>query len=177
MKLECLDYKIERDEAVKLFQSRMRQVKLGKLLFDTGFFIPYYLFRVEVRNGDKLSSQLLAIDAVTGALDLYSFEQVPTAFVELETTQYGEPLLTEKAAFTFLEEKVRRMVYLRGFFKIRNLSITGTLIRLIYLPYWVGMYAHKDQVVLEVLDAVRGRFEGAKVRDLVQAWFAREAEN
>ncbi len=176
MSIECVAIKLEREEALKLFKSRMRGFKLGQFCFDTGFFVPYYLFQVEIRNGDKLSSQLLAIDATIGELDLYSFEQVPTEFAEIETTQFGETVLSEKHAFALLKEKVRRMVYLQGFFKIRDLSITGQLIRLIYIPYWIGFYTRNNQSVLEVVDAVRGRFEGAKVRDLVMDWFAREAE-
>ena len=74
--IECITYKLAQEEATRLFKSRMRQLRLGQFRFDTGFFIPYYLFRVEVLNGNKLSTQLLAIDATTGALDLYSFEQV-----------------------------------------------------------------------------------------------------
>ena len=176
MSIECVDFKLEAEEARKLFKSRMRRFKHGQFRFDTGFFIPYYLFQVEVRNGDKLKSQLLAIDATTGELDLYSFEQIPTEFVEIETTQFGATALSEKDAFAMLKEKVRRMVYLQGFFQIRDLSITGSLQRLIYLPYWVGFFARDNQLVLEVVDAMRGRFEGAKVRDLVLDWFAQEAE-
>lgn len=176
MKIECMDFKLDAEEARKLFKSRMRRFKLGQFRFDTGFFIPYYLFQVEILNGNKLTSQLLAIDATTGELDLYSFEQIPTEFAEIETTQIGETVLSEKQAFALLKEKVRRMVYLQGFFKIRDLSITGKFMRLIYLPYWVGFFTRDNQLALEVIDAVRGRFEGAKVHDLVQAWFAREAE-
>ena len=176
MTIEYVDFKLERDEALKLFKSRMRRLKLGQFRFDTGFYIPYYLFRVEVLNGGKLSTQWLAIDATTGELDLYGFEQVPTEFAEIETTQIGAIGLSEKQAFALLKEKVRRMMYLRGFFKISDLNITGQLLRLLYLPYWVGVFTRNDELELEVIDAVRGRFEGAKVRDLVSTWFVHEAE-
>ncbi len=176
MTIECIGIKLEREDALKLFKSRMRRFKLGEFRFETGFYIPYYLFQVEILNGDKLSSQLLAIDATTGELDLYGFEQVPIEFAEIETTQLGATILSENQAFALLKEKVRRMVYLRGFFKIRDLSIVGQWMRLIYIPYWVGFFARDNQLVLEVVDAVRGCLEGAKVRDLVTDWFAREAE-
>jgi hypothetical protein len=68
------------------------------------------------------------------------------------------------------------MVYLQGFFQVRDLSITGKMIRLMYLPYWVGFFVKGNQLNLEIVDATRGRFEGAKVRNLVQDWFAREAQ-
>lgn len=176
MSVECVTFKLEVEEATKLFKSRMRRLKLGQFLFATGFFIPYYLFQVEILNGGKLSSQWLAIDAMTGELDLYSFEQVPTEFDEVETTQIGETTLSEKQAFALLKEKVRRMVYLQGFFQISDLHITGNLVRQLYLPYWVGFFTNKNQLEIEVIDAVRGRFEGAKVRDVVLDWFDRDLQ-
>jgi hypothetical protein len=155
----------------------LRRFKLGRFLLDTGFYIPYYLFSVEVQNAGKTSTQLLAIDAVTGELDLYSFDSVPTEtdLMEVETIQFGQTALSEKAAFALLQEKVQRSVYLQGFFQINNLSITGKIIQPCYLPYWVGLYEQKKRANVEVIDAVRGRFEGAKVRELVLDWFQREA--
>lgn len=176
MTIECVPAQHGYDEALKLFKSRLRRFKLGQFLFGTGFFIPYYLFEVEILNGGKLTTQFLAIDAMEGELDLYSFEMPPTEFDEVETTQIGETTLSEKQALALLKEKVRRQVYLQGFFQIRDLTITGKLVRLIYLPYWVGFFKQKNQAEVEIIDAVRGRFEGAKVRDLVYDWFAREAD-
>ena len=176
MRIEYVDFKLAAAEATKFFKSRMRRFKLGQFRFDTGFYIPYYLFRVEVLNGDKLSTKLLAIDATTGELDLYGFEQVPTEFVEVETTQMSATALSEKQALALLKEKVRRTAYLQGFFKINDLRISSTLLRMLYLPYWVGFYTRNNRAEIEVIDAVRGRFEGAKVRDLVLDWFAQEAE-
>jgi hypothetical protein len=176
MKIECVPYTLDSDEGAKLFKSRMRRIRLGPLLLHTGFFIPYYLFEVEILNGGKLTAQLLAIDAMTGELDPYAFETLPVEFDEVETTQFGATALSEKQALALLKEKVRRMVYLQGFFQTRDLTITGKLVRLIYIPYWVGIFKQKPQAQVEVIDAVRGRFEGAKVHDLVYDWFAREAQ-
>ncbi len=73
------------------------------------------------------------------------------------------------------EERVRREVYQQGFFKIDDLHIRGAFIRLCYVPYWVSLYERNNQANAEVLDAVRGRFEGGKVRDIVMDWFTEEA--
>lgn len=176
MTIECVPAQQDYDEALKLFKSRMRRLKLGPMLLSTGFFLPYYLFEVEILNGGKLTTQFLAIDAMTGELDLYSFDQPPVEFDEVETTQIGETSLSEKQALALLKDKVRRRVYLQGFFQTRDLSLSGKLIRPIYIPYWVGLFKQKNQAEIEVIDAVRGRFEGAKVRDVVYDWFAREAQ-
>jgi hypothetical protein len=176
MTIECVPLQHDYDAGLKLFKSRMRRLKIGQILFATGFFIPYYLFEVGILNGGKLTSQFLAIDAMKGELDLYSFATSPTEFDEVETSQIGEALLSEKQAFALLKEKIRRQMYLQGFFQIRDLTITGKLVRQIYIPYWVGFFKQKTQAEIEVVDAVRGRFEGPKVRDLIYDWFVREAE-
>ncbi|HEX4945242.1 MAG TPA: hypothetical protein VFZ34_01090, partial [Blastocatellia bacterium] len=137
-KFESIVAQHDYDKALKLFKSRMRGLKLGQFLFCTGFFIPYHLFEVEVVNGGKRTTQWLAIDAMTGELDLYAFEQPPTEFEEVETEQFGATSLSEKQAFGLLKEKVRRMLYLQGFFQIRDLTITGKLVRQIFIPYWVS---------------------------------------
>ena len=179
MRLQCLLPKTTRDEALKLFKSRLRRLKLGRFLFETGFYIPYYLFRVEVENAGKSSTQLLAIDAVTGELDLYGFDAAPEGeeLLEVETMQFGQTALSEEQAFALLQEKVQRGVYRRqGFFRKADLRVTGKLMKLCYLPYWVGLYERNNQADVEVLDAVRGRCEGAKVCELVLQWFTQEAE-
>ena len=76
MLIEYLAIKFEREQARQLFQSRMQRFKRGQFGFDTDFFLPYYLFQVQILNGNTLKSQLLAIDAMTGELDLYGFAQM-----------------------------------------------------------------------------------------------------
>ncbi len=178
MKLQCLPPKTTRDEVIKLFQSRWRRLTLGNFLLDTGFYLPYYLFRVAVQNAGKSTTQLLAIDAVTGELDLYGFDAAPDVmdWLEVETTQVSPVALSEQEAFALLQEKVRRGVYQRGFFKMDDLRIHGEFMRLCYVPYWVGFYERKNRASAEVVDAVRGCFEGAKVRDIVLQWFTQEAD-
>jgi len=40
----------------------------------------------------------------------------------------------------------------------------------IYIPYWVGFRGRGAQARFVVMDAVRRRIEGAKVRNLLQTW-------
>jgi len=40
----------------------------------------------------------------------------------------------------------------------------------ICIPYWVGFRGNDGQVRVSVLDAVRRRPEGAKVRQMVEDW-------
>ena len=74
-----------------------------------------------------------------------------------------------------LIEKLRRMIYTRGFFRVRSLKIEAVpLPGEICVPYWVCFRGSSDQVHLAVLDAVRRRPEGAKVRRLIEEWLRSE---
>lgn len=178
MKLQCLAPQITDDEVRKLFTNRWRQFRLGRFLFDTSFYFPYHLFRVRVQNGKRDATQFLAIDAVTGNLDLYRFDSAPTDedFLEVETPQFGPMRLSEDEAFMRLQEKVQRSVYQQGFFQIADLRITGKQIALYYFPYQAGFYQRSNQLKIEVVDLIRGRFEGAKVREMVESCLVQDSE-
>ena len=55
----------------------LRQVAFGPVRSVGEFFIPFRLFQVEIFNGGKRDQRVLGLDAVTGSLDLYHFEQLP----------------------------------------------------------------------------------------------------
>jgi len=40
-----------------------------------------------------------------------------------------------------------------------------------HILYWVGVYERNGRAQLEIINALRGRFEGAKLRELVAEWF------
>ncbi|HWQ34099.1 MAG TPA: hypothetical protein VNQ79_14710 [Blastocatellia bacterium] len=162
---------------MKMFTGGLREVRLGRLRICTGLYVPYHLFQIEVQNGGDRSIHYLAIDAVTGELDPYSFDEPPRddEFMELESVQVAPSALSEAETMARLEERIRRGIYLNGFFKVSDLKITGMLLTQFYLACWVGFYVKKDRASIEVIDSVRGQFEGAKVRDLVMTWFQEEA--
>lgn len=172
MELTCLRSQMTQAQALPLFKSKMREMRHGKLRYDTGFYIPYFLFCIKINNGKATQTLWLAIDAVRGDLDLQRFDQEPTAqdFDVVESTQFASSELTEEEALTRLQEKVRREVYRKGFFRVRDLDITGTFLRIYFQPYRVGIYERNNQVTLEIIDAVRGQFEGAKIREIMANW-------
>ncbi len=54
---------------------------------------------------------------------------------------------------------------------MRNLQINAEPVAgEIYIPYWVGFRGRGIRARLAVIDAVRRKPEGAKVRQLLQAW-------
>lgn len=177
MQLKCLQPKVDRAQAMNMFTGGLREVRLGRLRICTGLYVPYHLFQIEVQNGGNRSTHYLAIDAVTGELDPYGFDEPPRddEFVEAESVQVVPSALSEAETFARLEERIRRGVYLKGFFRVSDLRITGTLLTQFYLAYWVGFYVKKNRASIEVINSVRSQFEGAKVRDLAMAWFQEEA--
>ena len=116
------------------------------------------------------------MDAVTGALDLYRFAELPSHddLVVVETRNRVTPALDDDATRERVTEKVRRALYQTGFFRLRSLNIDAHATPLpdVHVPYWVGFFGGRDRVRLAVVDAVQRRSEGARVRDLVRGWLA-----
>jgi hypothetical protein len=120
---------------------------------------------------------VFALDSVRGVLDLYQLPALSDGdqFLTLETRNVLPAALDEGQAQRQLIEKVRRMIFTRGFFRVRNLKIEAVPVSgEICVPYWVGFRGSSDSVNLAVLDAVRRRPEGAKVRRLVEDWLRSE---
>ena len=138
-------------------------------------FVPYHLFRVEIADGRRHQTAHFAIDAVSGTLDLYRVED-GVAGLDLVPSRSANRLaatLDIWAAWPLLEHQLQRMLFQTGFFRLRNPRVSGQAESIdLHVPYWVGFYADGPHVRLEVLDAVRGRFEGAKARALVETWLA-----
>ena len=135
--------------------------------------VPFRLYRVEIANGTRLSETCLALDAVDGSLDPYRFESPPAdgALVEVEARNRLEARLDGARGQALLEDKLRRMIFQTGFFRVRDLRFRAEAVPLdLHVPYWLGFYGRSGEARLRVLDAVRRRFEGAKARALFEAW-------
>ena len=138
------------------------------------------MFQVKISSGGREQNKTFALDAVRGSLDLYQLP-VLTADDRYLTLQTRNVLAVEMSASQSADrliEKVRRMVFTQGFFRVRNLKIEADPIPgEICIPYWVCFRGAGEQVHLAVLDAVRRRSEGAKVRRLVEEWLRSDADH
>ena len=161
---------VTRLQAAKMLGGRLSELRHGKLRGVLDFYIPYAFFKVSSANR---ASRLLAIDGVTGQLDLYEFDWAPTAEARqhLESCRLVEARLNVTAVRERLEERLMRMVFLQGFFRLNRLELEAEFVEEVGLPYWVGVYERGGEVGIEVIDALRGRLEGAKVREMVTEWF------
>lgn len=149
------------------------QTCFGPVRSVADFYIPFRVFQVDILNSGRRDHRVLALDAVNGSLDLYAFEQLPQAsiIVCVETRNHAEALLDDAAASVLMTDKVRRMVFRSGFFRLRGLQISAEPVPGdLYIPYWIGFRGHGARAHISVIDALRRRFEGAKVKQLLQSW-------
>jgi hypothetical protein len=172
---------VSREEAILHFSGGLpgwlRRTTLGPLRLLADVYIPFHLFRIDISNRGRAETRFLGVEAVTGSLDPYQFERIPdsAAAVLIDTHNSLEPRLNEKRAAQLSIEKTRRLLFDRGFFRMRDLQITATYTsETLYVPYWVGFHGSSSRARLSVIDAIRRRIEGIKVRTLLQDWLQQD---
>ncbi|MFZ3265049.1 MAG: hypothetical protein WA172_13690 [Terriglobales bacterium] len=158
--------------AVGILQGRPRSI--------AGLYIPYRLYRVRITNGGREESRIYALDAVEGTLDWFAFPELPAEreLVTINTRNFVPSRLTAEQTTEKLIDKVRRVLFLRGFVRLRDLRMEATAVEGdFYLPYWICFRGNNAEAKLEILDALRRRSEGAKVCRLVQDWLQSSSKN
>jgi len=176
--IRSLQPNVTREEAIAQFCPRgpigwLQRMGFGRLHSVADFYVPFKLFQVEICNAGLRSTQILGLDAVTGSLDLYRFEQVPDppSLMSVDTRNCPPVSLTDARAGELLVEKVQRALFSNGFFRIQALRIVvSPLPDHVYVPYWVVFRGHGTRARMSVIDAIRRGFEGVKVRQLLQTW-------
>jgi hypothetical protein len=169
---------VTREEAVREFSSGMAgllsRAAAGPLRSVVDAYLPFRVFRVEIRNAGKVEEHFFGLDGITGTLDLYEFKRPPEAedLVRIESRNCLPGSLNALRAESILVDKVRRLLFSRGFFRIRELRIRVTLLGEVHVPYWLGFRGRDERARMSVLDAVRRRPEGAKAREIFHTWLA-----
>jgi len=177
-RIRSLKPNVTREEAIRYFSegamNRMADLIRGPVRSLAELYIPYRLFQVKICSAGREQNQTLALDAVRGVLDLYQFPAGATGepFLTIESRNVLPVATDETHAAELLVAQVRRMIFTRGFFRVRGLKIETIPVSSdeICVPYWVCFRGSSERVHLAVLDAVRRRPEGAKVRRLVEEW-------
>jgi hypothetical protein len=152
----------------------LRTLRLGPLQRIAEVYVPYELYRVNYNLGREHQSRLFAIDAIQGSLDLFEFAALPTQdeLARIETRNALPTNLGDEQSQELLREKVLRVIFLQGFFKLRDAHLTIEHIPVnLHLAYWLAFYG-RDTVRCRVLDATRNRIEGAKATALFETWLA-----
>ena len=176
--IHSLKPNVSRDEAFESLNGSLRNLLHGPLRAVADFYIPFFLFKVAVINRGHQTSSIFGLDAVNGSLDLYRFDHLPleSELVGIETRNCVPAALDEEAACEFVIAKVRRVVFSSGFFRLRDLHISAERQPLeIHVPYWVGFRGANTAKVI-ILDAVRRKIEGPKVRHILHSWLLPSSE-
>ena len=179
-RIRTLKANVTREQAVEQFSASgisklFRNGFFGPLRSVAEFYVPFRLFRARVVNGGATDENLVALDVVNGTLDLFKFDHIPdeSEMMHVETRNCAAPELENERATELLVAKLRRVLYSRGFFRMRGLSITATpLADELFVPYWLGFRGSGNDARVSVIDAVRRRPEGAKLQRLVEHWIA-----
>lgn len=178
-RIRSLRPNVSREEAVEHISGGMsgafRKATLGPLRSIADFYIPFRLFRVEISNSGRTDQRIFGIDVLQGLLDLYQFERLPdeTRIMGIDTRNCCVASLDDARASALVVEKVRRIVFRQGFFRMRDLRIHAAAIDCdLHIPYWIGFHGTGDTARVSIIDAVRRRFEGAKVKRILEEWLA-----
>ena len=166
--------------AYKMFEgsgpfAMLRQARQGPIQRLATVYLPFRVYRVAIHNGNLREDRVLAIDAVSGTLDLYRFEHPPSGAetVPVKTHNFPTGRLDADSLEEKLREKVQRTLFRRGFFRLRDYRLeVAALPDEIHVPYWVAFRGRGEQAQIDVLDAVRSAPEGGKVKLLIEQWLA-----
>lgn len=145
----------------------------GPLRGVADIYIPYRIYKVTVEVNGASSERYYAVDAAAGTLDPYEFSALPEqeGWIEVGTRNFHPIGIEESETKQLVMDKVRRLLFSRGCFRLVNPQITAEFIQPeFYVPYWIGFYGNEQSVRITVLNAVRQTIEGGKVRQLVEAW-------
>lgn len=176
-RIRSLKPNVTREQAILQFSASgiprlFRNVAFGSLRSVAELYLPFRLFQVRITNRGATEERLVAIDVLSGTLDLFQFDHVPSdeETISLETRNHAPAELDSEVAAERLVAKLRRVIYSRGFFRVRELEISASPIADLHIPYWLGFRGTDSRARVAVIDAVRRRFEGGKARRLVENW-------
>jgi hypothetical protein len=148
----------------------LRNTFFGPLRSVAELYIPFRLFRVEIENRSVRQAEFFGLECVRGSMDLFRFDELPDTMV-IETRNVVDAGIDEAQAAEIAISKVRRLLYSRGFFRMRDLHLEATALPGdVHVPYWIGFRGRGQNANFSVLDAVRRRPEGGKVRQIVMTW-------
>lgn len=155
------------------FSGLARNVVSGPVRSVADFYIPFRIFQVEIQNAGEKTLHVFGLDAVNGSLDLYTWEHLPNQneMFLLETRNRLPSVLPEEDGQRVVTDKVRRLIFAQGFFRVRNFRITAEPVPgEIHVPYWAAFRGHGIRAHIAVLDAVRRQMEGSRVRQMLRHW-------
>lgn len=178
--IRSLKPNVSQDEALRTLRgtglvSALKRVRSDPLRRMADAYVPFRLYRVRYMMNKEIVQRIFAMDAVDGSLDLFEFRAEPgdAELIEVRTRNRMISALSDEDGRRILREKVLRIIFQQGFFKLREASVEiEALPNEIHLPYWLGFYGTGESLRCRALDAVRRRIEGAKASAFFEQWLA-----
>jgi hypothetical protein len=163
----------DRRQAASKLKGRLKEFRTGRLVSVIDFYVPFRIYDVEMRNAGRSTRGVFGIDAATGELDLFCFDALPSEDEKhrVETRRFAPVSIDEARAGAVIEERLKREVYLKGFFRVSGLKIEPRFIEILFIPYWVGLYERAGRFHIDAVNALNGSLEGGKLRHLIAEWF------
>ena len=170
---------VSRAQAVAKFHGRFNELRHGRLRIVTDFYIPYRVFRLARDDRRSSTDTFIAADAVTGKLDLIQLDRLPEegACMAVDTAMVAEDRVDEEEAYRLVRESMMRSIFMKGFYRLSRVNLEIELASSAHLLYWVGVYERNEHAHFEIINALRGRFEGGKLREMVAEWFQPRQES
>lgn len=177
--IQALKPNVTREEALGAFSAVKLsaiywRVAKGPLRSVADVYVPFSVYTVTYQMHKSTFKRVFAADAVNGSLDLFEFPRLPelNQLVTAVTRNAIPASLPDGRATDLLRDKVLRLIFQQGFFKLSQPQLTVTREPAgVYVPYWLGFYGNAF-AKCRALDAVRRRFEGAKASAFFEEWLA-----
>ncbi|MBU0473723.1 MAG: hypothetical protein KKF62_06125 [Bacteroidetes bacterium] len=154
--------KIDSNSAVKKIEKKDNIFSSKKLVNNIELLhLSYFLFKVEIKLKSKIIIQHICIDGLSGE---YAFVQKEHLKFTNESDEHTKLILTESQASKIAKSAITAMLMVQKGKGANLVSIDIKLISLIKYPYWIGYYKRKNGFDFEVVDAVNGKKQGAKMK-------------
>jgi hypothetical protein len=125
--------------------------------------LPYYFFKSEINlSKEKSIVQHICVDGLMGEFAFVERDKIE--FISDRINDNTELLISELEAFSIAKNAVKSMLMVQKGKGIDLVSIGLELVGMLKYPYWVGYYQRKSGIDFEVIDAVNGKKQGAKMK-------------
>lgn len=124
-------------------------------------YLSYYLFKSEIKIKHETIIQHICVDCLSGEHAFIKMKKIESTEISDEKIDKD---LSETKAMTIAKKVIHESLLLE---KGKGITIDKILVTcqgIIKYPYWIGYYNRKTGVDFEVIDAVNGKKQGAKMK-------------
>ena len=157
-----LSVKIDQEDAISRLKKPYNMFSSEKEIIKADLvYLPYYVFESRIILGsDKVEKRIICVDTISGDYAFFEkleIESKRDKFLSTNKIKPGEAMniakLTIQSNLMFEKGKGK---------KIKSINIVDS--GMIEYPYWVGYFKRKNKIDFDVVDAINGKSQGAKMK-------------